>query len=221
MQSYAKSTIETQTVWDALTAGHNLPLYGIADGAMSPYIYAHLQAYEVPYLALYKNKDLPDENCPLLFPLKPQETFSEWYLQESLSQYWGILLTTPLPLARLAEHLQAFITMQDEQGKLYLMRFYDPRVIKAFFDALSLEQMQGFFKPGLHLWADALGFPQVLQQYQIKHGQQIQGQPIPVNQLKPVRTINAPGQPQNDYYSIQTIDLRLKTQVCEGEACSC
>ncbi len=152
-------------LWKVLTTGHHLPLYALADGAANAYIYAHLHAHNVPHLALFKDKSLPAEQSPWLFQLNRQEPFSEWYLQQSPSQNWGILLAAPLPLSRLADHLKSFITMQDEQGKLHLIRFYDPRVIKAYLDALSAEQRQGFFKPGLHLWADAPGQPETLHYY--------------------------------------------------------
>ncbi|NOZ52573.1 MAG: DUF4123 domain-containing protein [Gammaproteobacteria bacterium] len=210
----ATTTSPTQPLWEVLTAGHNLPLYGLADGAANAYIHAHLQVHHVPHLALYTDKGLPQEQSPWLFPLRQQETFSEWYLQESPAQYWGILLATPLPLVELAEHLRDYLTMQDEQGKLHLMRFYDPRVIKAYLDALSDEQRQGFFKPGIQLWADAPGQAQTLLHYQEDNSQEGNSQPNH-------------SQEDNSHYRRTPIDLRTKAQAPEdvqscGEGdCAC
>jgi len=69
-------------VWEMLKAGHNMALYGLADGAATAYLHAHLQAHDTPHLALYTHKDLAEEQSPWLFPLTPGDIFSEWYLQK-------------------------------------------------------------------------------------------------------------------------------------------
>ena len=73
------------------------------------------------------------------------------------------------------------------------MRFYDPRVIRAYLDALTEKQRAGFFRTGLQLWADAQGRSDTLFHY-IKN---------------------------KNHYSRTLIDLRIDTKACEGGACAC
>jgi len=208
----AATTAPSQRLWEAITAGHDLPLYGLADGAANAYIHAHLQVHNVPHLALYKDKGLPEEQSPWLFPLTQKETFSEWYLQESPAQYWGILLATALPLVKLADHLRNYLTMQDEQGKLHLMRFYDPRVTNAYLDALTAQQRQGFFKPGLQLWTDAPGQGHTLLHY-------LEANSFEDNRLENKNLENNSQQP-NSHYRRTPIDLRTNAQAAaEAQAC--
>ena len=195
----------TLPIWDRLETGSGMALYGLADGAANAYIHAHLQAHDTPHLALYQHNDLSEEQSPWLFPLIPGDIFSEWYLQESPAQYWGIQLATPLSLSELADHLKPFLTLQDEQGILYLMRFYDPRVINAYLTALTDKQRQDFFRPGLQLWADAPGQTETLLHYQ--QGQQ-------QNQQKD-------SQADKHRYSRTRIDLRRDTSAGETGDCAC
>jgi len=204
-------------LWAALTTGHDLPVYGVADGAANAYIHAHLQAHDVPHRALYQDKGLPEEQSPWLFPLTQKETYSEWYLQESPGQYWGILIVTPLSLVELAEHLHDYLTMQDEQGKLHLMRFYDPRVIKAYLDALTMAQSQGFFKPGLQLWADAPGQAQTMYHYVQHQSVQRQAQHAQADQSQ----IHINTQQSDRHYRRTPVDLRVIAPDCDEEECAC
>lgn len=196
-------------VWEMLKAGHNMALYGLADGAANAYLHAHLQAHDTPHLALYTHKDLAEEQSPWLFPLTPGDIFSEWYLQESPAQNWGIQLATPLSLSELADHLMPFLTVQDEQGALHLMRFYDPRVINAYLTALTEQQRDDFFRPGLQLWADAPGQAETWLHYQ-------------QNKQQNKQQNNQQDRPQNKPpYRRTLIDLRTAKQGGEEEACAC
>ena len=75
--------------------------YGLADGAMNHYIYAHLQAYEIPRVALLDREDLPPEQRVWLFKLRTDHLFSQWYLPESQGKYWGVILGSPLALSEI------------------------------------------------------------------------------------------------------------------------
>jgi len=98
-----------------------------------------------------------------------------------------------------------FLTVQDEQGALHLMRFYDPRVINAYLTALTEQQRDDFFRPGLQLWADAPGQAETWLHYQ-QNKQQNKQQDRPQNKPPYRRTL---------------IDLRTAKQGGEEEACAC
>lgn len=152
------------------SGGDNTPLYAMADGAAHPHIHAHLEAYQHPCLCLFGHPQVPPEQSPWLFPLQPNDTFSDWYLQESAGRYWGVLLASQLPLAALGSHLQGFLTAQDESGGLHLLRLFDPRGCRAVLQVLEATQLQAFFQPLPTLWLDQAGDPAHWQQVQYRDG---------------------------------------------------
>lgn len=158
-----------QNLWQIVSQMDTYPhYYGLADGALSHYIYAHLQAFEVPSLAVLDREDIPPEQRPWLFELRPDDLFSQWYLQESEGKCWGVVLGCPLKLPALAQHLQQFLTVQDETGRLHWIRAYDPRVLRAYLSVLDEQQRMALFGPQLGWWAERIGFaPQI-----IHHGMQ-------------------------------------------------
>ena len=160
-----------QCLWQIIAQGKPYPhYYGLADGAMNHYIYAHLQAYEVPCVALLNREDLPPEQRAWLFELRKDHLFSQWYLQESQGKYWGVIFGTPLALSELAAHLLHFFTVQDEAGCLHWIRAYDPRVTRAYLSALNDEQRAALFEPQLGWWAEDLAYDNPVIHYQMQEG---------------------------------------------------
>lgn len=161
----------TSPLWKVVMETNPQNTYGIADGAASHYIHAHLIAHGVPHLALYKDDSLPKEQSPYVFPLKQQDVFSEWYLQESKNKNWGIVLQSQRSLADLLEPLKHHLTVQDEQGHLHLMRYYDPRVTRAYLSALAPTQAEDFFKSVSSIWTDTLGVSESITHHSMQEGQ--------------------------------------------------
>ena len=168
MTDSSKSVLEQY--WQQLRSslahqdGDNPSFYAMADGAAHPHIHAHLEAYQHPCLCLFEHPQVTLEQSPWLFPLKPGDTFSDWYLQESAGRYWGTLMLSPLPLATLGLHLQHYLTAQDEGGVLHLLRLFDPRGCRAVLQVLDAWNRQAFFKPIHALWLDMAGNPEKWQQ---------------------------------------------------------
>ena len=160
----------TSPLWKVMIETNPQNIYGIADGAASNYIHAHLIAHGVPHLALYKDESLPKEQSPYVFPLSQNEVFSEWFLQESKNKNWGILVQSHLPLAELLEPLKHHFTVQDEQGHLHLIRYYDPRVTRSYLSALTQTQAEGFFKSVSSVWSETLGLTESITHHCMKEG---------------------------------------------------
>lgn len=142
---------------DANGSKQTITHYGMADGTAHHHLYGHLEAYNHPKLALYEHKELNKEDQPWLFPLSENDRYSDWYLQESLGNYWGVILSSSLTLLELGNHLKHHLIVQDEQNQRHLMRLYDPRVLPAYLDALDATQQADFFLPLQHLWTDKPG----------------------------------------------------------------
>jgi len=161
----------TSPLWKVMTDTNPQNIYAVADGAASKYIHAHLIAHEVPYLALYEDKSLPKEQSPYVFPLKQQDVFSEWFLNENRNKNWGIIIQSHLSLAELLKPLKHFLTIQDEQGHIQLIRYYDPRVTRAYLSALAPTQSEDFFKSVSSVWTDSIGVTESLTHHCMKEGQ--------------------------------------------------
>ena len=157
--------ISLQQQWDKLKQTDNEPsepvqiphYYAMADGLAHAHIYAHLEAYDHPKYNLFEHDELTAEQQPWLFPLYEKDSYSDWYLQESMGNYWGVMLSSTLPLAQLGEHLQQHLIVQDEHSKRHLIRLYDPRVLQPFLEVLTEKQTTTFFTPIQHIWADDCG----------------------------------------------------------------
>lgn len=161
-----------QTWWQILAQTNPYPhYYGLADGARNHYIYAHLQAYEVPCVAVLEREDIPPEHRVWLFELREHELFSQWYLLESRGKHWGVMLGSPLTLLALANHLQQFLTVQDEAGRLHWIRAYDPRVLRAYLSVLDDQQRMALFAPQLSWWAENSGLPNQVNYYGMQENQ--------------------------------------------------
>lgn len=160
-----------QNLWQIVSQMDAYPhYYGLADGALNHYIYAHLQAYEVPCIAVLGREDVPPEQRPWLFELSPDDLFSQWYLQESEGKCWGVVLGCALKLPALAQHLQHFLTVQDETGRLHWIRAYDPRVLRAYLSVLDDQQRMALFSPQLGWWAEKIGFASQITYYGMQDG---------------------------------------------------
>ncbi len=159
------------SLWQIVAQANPYPhYYGLADGALNSYIYAHLQAFEVPSMAVLDREDIPPEQRAWLFELRPDDLFSQWYLQESQGKCWGVVLGCPLKLPALAQHLQQFLTVQDETGRLHWIRAYDPRVLSAYLSVLDDPQRMALFGPQLGWWAERIGFASEIIYYGVEDG---------------------------------------------------
>lgn len=160
----------TSPLWKVMMETNPQNIYGVADGAASNYIHAHLIAHGIPHLALYSDKSLPKEQSPYVFPLSQHDVFSEWFLQESHNKNWGILVQSHLPLSELLEPLKHHLTVQDEQGHMHLMRYYDPRVTRSYLSALAQTQAEDFFKSVSSVWSETLGLTKSITHHCMKEG---------------------------------------------------
>lgn len=129
--------------------------------AQEGYLYAILDACKQP-LVPPKMNELGASRGVSLFKGTAKEVYSAFapylvqvdgalldWIRESLSKTpWGIfLLTNRRELAVLFAHLQPLLFPRLSDGKLWLLRFYDPRVLETYLTSCTMEQLRAFYGP--------------------------------------------------------------------------
>lgn len=84
--------------------------------------------------------------APHLTTFDPGGEFAAW-----LFDHWegnhGILLQSSASFETLRKHLKRFLMVKTEGGKKYRLRYYDPRVLRAFVPACTSTELKEFFGP--------------------------------------------------------------------------
>lgn len=90
--------------------------------------------------------------APHLIKIKHVDEAIYWCIREGLHRNWMIfLISKVVHVSDLRLHLKRFSIVQGPEGKQYLFRFYDPRVLPTFIR--SIEQGQSdFFRHVLKIW---------------------------------------------------------------------
>jgi len=71
----------------------------------------------------------------------------DWLKTSSEKDGWGIFVASPSGLESLRQHFRHFLRVHSPKGKIWLFRFYDPRVLKLFLPASTGEELRTFYGP--------------------------------------------------------------------------
>jgi hypothetical protein len=88
--------------------------------------------------------------APQLVRLRPRDTeLLRDILDAGWGKSWGAFIVTRagMALEELRRHLHGLLHAELPSGDRVLMRFYDPRVLRALVPTCSLEQLEEFFGP--------------------------------------------------------------------------
>jgi hypothetical protein len=83
--------------------------------------------------------------APYLFQV--DAALFEWIEKELWRKPWGILISSAATLEELRTHFRHFLTVKGTDGKKYLLRFYDPRVLPGFLRSCDARERATFFGP--------------------------------------------------------------------------
>ncbi len=83
--------------------------------------------------------------APYLF--KVDRTIFEWIEQQLWASPWGIFASAEVAFDALRTHFRHFLTVKGTDGKPYLFRFYDPRILPAFLESCNRDELTKFFGP--------------------------------------------------------------------------
>jgi hypothetical protein len=131
--------------------------YAVLDGASVPDLPIKLYEMNPPNICLYRG-DLPADlvyAAPYLVHLQPETKFTDWLLTECWGKHWGIFAQSPFSMTAMRKHFRLLLTVDDENGKPLLFRYYDPRVLSPFLLTCSQEELEIVFGKVKYYFAES------------------------------------------------------------------
>lgn len=123
-------------------------LWAVLDCARDKRIYRELQVSRLDYQCLYSG-DIPTELkvvAPHMVELSPRYGFTRSLLTRGWGQSWGVFLRIN-DGTRLRHQLRKLLTVQAEDGRRLLFRFFDPRVLRRYLPTCTSEELNLVFGP--------------------------------------------------------------------------
>ncbi|MBI5055076.1 MAG: DUF4123 domain-containing protein [Nitrospirae bacterium] len=124
-------------------------IYAILDAARDESIYKKIQEAGFKDGCLYHGTKAVElaEVAPYLLHLKPDDTFTEWLMNNGWGNSWGIFLESSASPDQLKRHFRKFLTVYDEDGNPLYFRFYDPRVFRVYLPTCNAKELETIFGP--------------------------------------------------------------------------
>ncbi|CAN5381518.1 hypothetical protein BH10ACI1_BH10ACI1_12270 [soil metagenome] len=121
--------------------------YAVLDGASVPDLPGKLYKLNPTNICLYRGELSADlvYVAPYLVHLFPGTPFTEWLLSECWGKHWGIFAQSPLSIVGIRRHFRWLLTVDDENGKPMLFRYYDPRVLPPFLMTCNSNELEIVF----------------------------------------------------------------------------
>jgi len=134
----------------------DLSVYAVLDGARNERIYPTLRDADLRHRCLLTGHellywgDLPDvlaAAAPHIVRLPLEAPFARWLVDTGWGDCWGIDLLSTASLDALLRHFRRFVMAQDEAGRRFYFRFYDPRVFRPYLPTCRPEELRLLFGP--------------------------------------------------------------------------
>src|SRR5690554_3178421 len=119
------------------------------EGLLLGWMYRYFDNAEIPWDPLYQKTEMAElwKKGPILIDLRHSPVFREALIERYQTEYLRILISAPdVDLLTMADHLRSIITVQQD-SKLSIFRFYDPRALGAVFEVLEPSQHQQMLGP--------------------------------------------------------------------------
>lgn len=140
-------------------------VYAILDCARNRRIYptvlGTLKHYRCLYLShqllfMGKMPQVLAKVAPHLVLLNREAAFTRWLISRGWGDNWGIFLTAKADIDTLKNHLRRYLMVRDEEtGKPFYFRFYDPRVFRIYLPTCTSEELADFFGPVARYYAES------------------------------------------------------------------
>lgn len=138
---------DPETVLGALGGG--VPLYAVLDCARNRTMHPWLHGTRAPAWCLYRG-ELPLElraAAPHLLRVGRGHDYARQLVQLGWGQSWGVYFASQAPVRELRRHLRRFLRAQTEDGRIFVFRYYDPRVLRVFLPTCTPAELDQFFGP--------------------------------------------------------------------------
>jgi hypothetical protein len=127
----------------------NEQLYAVVDAAQDEQLALALRDDDhQPAMSLFEEPGATRlaHVAPWLTEIDPSEDCLKLWTQR-LGGDAGILLISSSAVDVVRAHLRGILRVQDEEGEQYFFRFYDPRVLRAYFPTCTGVEAEEFFGP--------------------------------------------------------------------------
>ncbi|NRF65683.1 DUF4123 domain-containing protein [Aquincola sp. S2] len=126
-------------------------VHAVIDAARDPRIIGLIDATGLERCCLFAGALSPSLRAaaPHLVHLAPDVRFTREFLQHGWGRSWGVLTVAPpdVTLQQLRKHLRTLLRVRDEDGRLLMFRFYDPRVLGAYLPTCTAAEACSVFGP--------------------------------------------------------------------------
>lgn len=124
--------------WVRYLARQAAPVYTILDAARAPEVRQALRGHGAT--SLFDDPEL-DDVAPHLVHATPGLIRAAW------GRAWGVFAVSPRPMSELRDHLARLLDARTEHGERFLLRFYDPRVLRALVPVCTDDERAALLGP--------------------------------------------------------------------------
>lgn len=138
-----------EMLWRPGDGSDEVTVYALLDGARDPRIYDLVRLSKLDYRCLFLGKLAPQlaRAAPYLVMLGRKSALTRQVIEEGWGESWGIFVRSPAILQDLRRHFRQFLQVEDETGKKFFFRFWDPRVLRMYLPTCIPIELRALFGP--------------------------------------------------------------------------
>lgn len=132
-----------------------LSTWAVLDAARDEQVYGYLARSDAKTHCLLSGDNAAElvDVAPYLVELSPGSAITNWVLS-NWGKSWGIFIKTDRDADKLRKHLHQQTFVSDENGRDFYLRYYDPRVLVSLLPTFNTGDMEAFFGPVSHYFAE-------------------------------------------------------------------
>ncbi len=136
-------------LWHPAGASPDATVYALLDAARDDRIYDLVRRSKLDYRCLYQGRQPPvlARAAPYIVSLGRGSRLTRQIVELGWGKSWGVFLRSPVILQDLRRHFLKLLRVRDETGRVFLFRFYDPRVLRRFLPTCTLPELRFLFGP--------------------------------------------------------------------------
>jgi hypothetical protein len=141
----------TCLLWPEGNGPEALQVYALLDGARDEAIAPAIWRSQLPYECLYAGSLSPALRmaAPYLAHLAPESAFFSRLVSDGWARAWGLFVIAQpdVTFQALRKHFRTLLRVKDEQKRVLVFRFYDPRILRVYLPTCTGAELSLFFGP--------------------------------------------------------------------------
>ncbi len=144
-------------LWADVARDKTLRVFSLQDAAASPRIHPNMVLSMTDHACLYEGRipQVLEEAAPHIVRLAAASSYTRWFLEEGWGRHWGVLLQSQANLMALRAHFRRLLLVQDQAGRKFNFRFFDPRVLRTYLPTCEPHELRAVFGPVARFFAEA------------------------------------------------------------------